>query len=121
MEWLTDEFGRRYRMIGNTKEYEMMIRVEGGLEIPESQLEAYNAVKRQQRETPKQELGRCPFKNGLSTSCSADCALFSGNGCKLVNGAAKSETIGKHCPFSSYQCAKECMFYQNGCSIYERR
>ncbi len=39
-EWRFDEFGRRYRMIGNSREYEPTIRV-NGIDIPQSELENY--------------------------------------------------------------------------------
>lgn len=117
-EWKTDEFGKRYRMIGNIKEYEMMIRVDGGFEIPESQLAAYNASKI--KEPPHEEtksLGRCPFKNGLDTGCRSDCALYTDRGCKIVNKALKTETAGKYCPFSPYPCSTDCCLYDGGCTV----
>ena len=57
-EWLTDEFGKRYRMRGNVREYEMMITVGGGISIPESQLSAYNRGKAEaaERERKAQEV-----------------------------------------------------------------
>lgn len=118
-EWKTDEFGKRYRMIGNIKEYEMMIRVDGGIEIPESQLAAYNAnkVKEERCHVVQESFGRCPFKNGLATACRSDCALFDTKGCKFVIKLLKTDTAGKSCPFSSYKCSKECRLYDGGCTV----
>lgn len=47
--WQTDENGRRFRKVGYTKEYEMMVFI-GGVEIPESQVEEFNARNKAARE-----------------------------------------------------------------------
>lgn len=43
-DWEVDEMGRRYRMVGDCKEYEMLIRIDG-IEIPYSQLDEYHERK----------------------------------------------------------------------------
>ena len=44
---------RRFRMIGGIKEYELMITVDGGIKIPESQLEDYNRRKKVRQAAPQ--------------------------------------------------------------------
>ena len=64
-EWQREpgNFGRRYRIVGGIKEYEMQIQTAGGM-ITESQLEAENRAVKPQREKPTQR-PNCPFKDGV--------------------------------------------------------
>ena len=73
---------RRYRMIGNCKEYEMDVTVDG-ITIPQSQLEDYHrrkkaaeeARKEAEKNTPAPPPQRnCPFKDGMNTTCTGACA-----------------------------------------------
>lgn len=123
--WQTDENGRRFRMVGSAKEYEMMVSV-GGIEVPESQVEEFNARNQAVREAnikAKQEAarkaaprGRCPFRSGLVQSCSDKCALYTPDGCGLVHKGTTGQIAGKLCPFSPYPCSTDCELYKDGCT-----
>ena len=129
--WLieTDSFGaqRRYRMIGNIKEYEKMVRVDG-MEIPESELMAFHArnkaIKEAERlkqiEASKQVLKECPFKaNARYSRCVNDrCALYM-DGCILGQiGEPTKATAEMSCPFSNKKCVDDCaLFRGQGCAL----
>ena len=88
-EWQIDEHGRRFRMVGKVKEYEMTYRI-GGVEVPASQLKEFNrrnkeaAAAQRAAENAEQITERCPFASGASTTCKSDCALRTAHGCALV-------------------------------------
>ena len=125
-EWQEEfnSFGgiRRFRMVDGVKEYEAEITVEGGITIPESQIEAYNQRKRELQEaarkaTPEKPVF-CPFNGG--TSCKThNCALFVDAACNISTIAKPSgiETAGKKCPFTPYQCRPDCALYASGCML----
>lgn len=123
---------RRYRMIGNCKEYEPTIRVDG-IEIPQSELTAYHerkkaaqaaqieAAKKAQATAPPPR--NCPFSDGMSTQCTREkCALYL-NGCtlaRLTDRPPAKATEGLQCPFSKYhyKCRKDCALFNNtGCTF----
>ena len=123
---------RRYRMIGNCKEYEPTIRVDG-IEIPQSELTAYHerkkAAQAAQIEAAKKAAAaappprNCPFSDGMSTQCTREkCALYL-NGCTLARLTDKppaKATEGLQCPFSKYhsKCRKDCaLFKATGCTF----
>jgi len=127
MEWLTDEQGKRYRMVGKCKEYETIISTSFG-DIPESQLEErtkamqestqryYEALRRKQAE-PKRS---CPFVEALDNSCKKDdCAMYQDNKCGLLQTGFKSgsNTKSKFCPLSKGRCTDTCTFYNDGCLV----
>lgn len=126
----TDEWGgtRRFRMIGNVKEYEPTVSI-GGLEIPQSDLEEYRrrekAQKAAQREkelkaAKEKDPRRCPFKGGNTLTCgNAKCALYTDDGCVLAKivGRAAANTAGRACPFSTCLCSSDCALYKNGCVL----
>ena len=127
-EWLTDEFGKRYRMRGNVREYEMQITVGGGITIPESQLDAYNRMKVETAEREREErrkaapLKACPFKSSLSAACRADCMLRTEHGCSIVflvdRAPLEAQPAGRSCPFNPYMCRGEgCELWSGGCVL----
>ena len=126
-DWQIDEYGRKFRMIGEfIKEYEKMIKVDG-IEIPESELSAYYERKEAAAEARKHEAqqiaprrGRCPFNSGINQSCTDKCALFTLDGCGLINKKAPGQMAGKSCPFSAYSCTTDCQLYNNGCRLAAR-
>lgn len=125
-EWQHEPNGKRYRMIGNCKEYEPTING-----IPESiffaskkaekerqatELEAEN--KRAATATPPRN---CPFASGMRTSCTQEsCALYR-EGCALVRifGTPQKATEGLQCPLNNKgKCRKDCaLFVGNGCIL----
>ena len=127
-EWQTDEQGRKYRMIGGVKEYEMMIRIDG-IEIPQSELADYHERKRAAAQAraeaeknkpapPPRKV--CPFASGLTTECDGEnCALYL-NGCTLAGDEPPTKaTEGLRCPFNAYHtCRKDCaLFNTTGCAL----
>lgn len=122
---------RRYRMIGNCKEYEMDVTVDG-IEIPQSELTAYHERKKAAEQARKEaEKNRpappppknCPFADGMQTTCAREkCALYMG-GCTLAQISDRppaKATEGLQCPFSKYKskCRKDCSLYnKTGCTL----
>lgn len=119
---------RRYRMIGNVKEYEMEVTVDGHT-IPQSELTAYHERKkaaeqaRAEAEHKRAATARpprnCPFADGMQTSCTQEkCALYM-DGCTLARLTAAKVTEGLQCPLSKYKakCRKDCALYNNGCTL----
>lgn len=129
MEWQTDSNGKRYRMIGNCKEYEPEING-----IPQSVFFASQKRQAEQRaaelEREKKEAAEraakrrnCPIydNTGLNnTDCSREaCALFIGESCALARLTPAKDTEGLQCPFDRYKhkCRKDCALYRNGCTL----
>lgn len=124
-EWETDEYGKRYRMIGNCKEYELELNG-----VPQSVFSARQKAQREQQERQIKEGQRkaaelarlrrnCPFRDGLQTDCSREaCALFL-DGCALARLNPAADTQGKQCPFNPYRqkCRKDCALYKGGCAF----
>lgn len=137
-EWLEEKnpFGgvRRYRWVGNVKEYEMTIRIDG-YEVPESELEEFNRRRREDNERRKKEqvkaskvqLRSCPFRDGLNTMCTEErCAMYTADkGCALAQIGSKTPTmnrLGAACPFSRYNspCRETCAMFNGGCLFTAR-
>ena len=126
-EWQTDEHGKRYRRIGNCKEYEMEING-----IPESVFHRSQQAQKEQRARELADEQRraaekaaqrrnCPFidSNSRNTDCTREaCALFM-DGCTLARATPAQDTQGKQCPFSRYRskCRTDCALYRGGCTI----
>lgn len=131
-EWETDEHGQRFRRVGNIIEYEMMVRIDG-IEIPQSQLAAYNARKKEQEAKRKaaalEELKNrpepkgCPFSSGMNNQCKREkCVLFLDDRCSiaiLADAHGTDQPIAKDakCPFSVYGRCGNCAMNNNGCAI----
>lgn len=124
-EWQTDEHGRRFRMIGNCKEYEPEING-----VPQSVFFRSQKAQKEKRARELQEeqaraaeraaqRRNCPFSDGMQTDCKREaCALFL-NGCTLARLTAAADTQGKQCPFSRYRskCRTDCALYNGGCTL----
>ena len=133
-EWQTEvnPWGgtHRFRMNGPIKEYEAQVVIDG-VSIPESEVEAYNARKREQErqavEAMKANLQpprkTCPFSQALDPVCLGDkCAMFAPGGCTLSRIAAASRnTAGLRCPFNPYPCRESCALYKGGCTYAAER
>lgn len=123
-EWKVDEHGKRYRMVGNIKEYELEINgmpQSVYLAIQKDHREREKAERERQIANPPELPPRCPFSNGLNQNCAGEaCALHTVHGCSLaylVDRAPAVDTAGKRCPFSAYPCTKRCSLYKNGCVL----
>ena len=129
-EWQQEPgaFGRRYRMVGGIKEYEMEING-----VPQSVFFASQKAQKAQQETAREREQKeaaeraarrrnCPFidSNGRNTDCSREaCALFIGESCTLARLTPAKDTEGLQCPFDRYKhkCRKDCALYRNGCTL----
>lgn len=127
-----DEHGKRYRELGKgCIEFEPTVSI-NGLEIPQSELAAYNASRRasQERaakntataENAAQSRQNCPFSSGCDTTCTGDkCALFLNGACAISTIAdatgAEVSTNGKRCPFSPSAHCGDCALNNHGCSF----
>lgn len=127
---------KRFRMIGQIKEYEPTITI-NGLEIPQSQLEDYHRRQKEAAERRKAEQAEalknrpepksCPFSSGNNNTCTREkCSLFLKGKCAIAiladaHGAEQTEqtdqTQAAKCPFSIYGRCKGCALYNNGCAI----
>ena len=128
----TDERGRRYRELGKgCIEFEPTVSI-NGLEIPQSELPAYNAARRAAQERAAKNTAaaenavhsrkNCPFSSGCDTTCTGDkCALFLNGACAISAIAdatgAEVSTNGKRCPFSPSAHCGDCALYASGCAI----
>ena len=119
-EWQQEPgpFGRRFRMIGNTKEYEPDING-----IPAHIFHASNKATIETSREPKTEPQRiCPFigSNSINTACKrGNCALFVADNCALAQivGRPAQDTTGRQCPFYKNQCRTDCALYKDGCAL----
>ena len=136
-EWEVDENGKRFRRVGKAIEYEMMISVAGGIEIPESELEEYNRRQKEAEEKRKaaamEELKNrpepksCPFSSGNYNTCKREgCPLFLKGKCAIAiladaHGTEQTDqteqTQAAKCPFSIYGRCKGCALFNNGCAL----
>ena len=136
-EWkIEPETGKRYRRIGNSIEYEMLIQTDAGL-IPESQLAEHNSRMREQREAEQKRIAAelkaeqerpkktCPLRDGLNTTCGGDkCAFYLDNYCALAQISDRppaKKTKGLKCPLNyCYVCHESCALFSNGgCKIID--
>ena len=127
---------KRFRMIGQIKEYEPTITI-NGLEIPQSQLEDYHRRQKEADERRKaaalEELKNrpepksCPFSDGCNNTCKREgCPLFLKGKCAIAiladaHGTAQTDraeqTQATKCPFSIYGRCKGCALFNNGCAF----
>ena len=131
-EWEVDERGRRYRELGKgCIEFEPTVSI-NGLEIPQSELAAYNASRRAAEEQAAKNTAaaenaahrrkNCPFSSGCDTTCTGEkCGLFLNGACAISTIAdatgAEVSTNGKRCPFSPSAHCGDCALYASGCAI----
>lgn len=130
--WQYDKVsGRRYRMIGNTKEWEPEILTASAGNIPRADLSRHNEMEEARKEAEKsgakerEEVDRikfCPFKSGMGNNCSPRyCALYVSGACALsmIGKSPAAETKGRYCPFTrgKYACNVQCALYEGGCRI----
>ena len=131
-EWEVDEHGKRFRRVGKAIEYEMMISVAGGVEIPESEIDEYHRRQKEAEERRKaaalEELKNrpepksCPFSSGNYNTCKREkCGLFLNGACAISTIAdatgAEVSTNGKSCPFSPSANCGDCALNNHGCAL----
>ena len=128
-EWQIDEQGKKYRMVGNIKEYMPTVIIDG-IEIentPEA-LSAFHESRRaaleeqrkkdQQRQQEEQTSRLCPLDrfSNFPKYCKTICALYGAQGCALKRLEAVKDTKGSPCPFMR-SCTPLCALYDKGCTM----
>ena len=121
-EWEIDEHGRKFRRIGNVKEYMPTIRIDGvEIENTPEAVRAFNERRNAatQAQTPTADTGKtCPLylRSPMKQNCKTTCALFCGSFCALAARPAPVDTVGKPCPFMG-ACNPSCALYRGGCTL----
>ena len=112
-QWQIDEQGRKYRHIGNIKEYAQERHFANSC--------AGQALERKAREAEQAKLtGKsCPFKGAAFSKCLTDCALYGKTACALTmkETPPDKDTSGGNCPIYRRQCNEKCALYFNGCGL----
>ena len=106
---------KRYRMIGNTREYESTLLTSKGSYPTSFEI-------RSEREAPEEKTEKdCPFKRGLVFKCSSECVFRSGEECSLKDREKAFRLKEGRCPVSNRMCLNECAMRENGhCKLFER-
>ena len=120
--WQYDNQGRRYRMVGNCKEYATVITTTHGTMYADD-LAKYNkrVVEQPVPEKPKAIEKLCPvkaFRNNIHGNCDANCAFYNGSGCRfgVLEPEHTTDTKNKYCPFM-HKCIDTCALYRSGCTF----
>lgn len=123
-----DQYGKRFRKIGNCIEYEPEING-----IPQSVFFASQKAQkkadeeRRKREAEEQAAARtgrtCPFKvgqNSIKTSCEKSCAFYVDTACILarMDSPATRDTKNMDCIIAR-KCNETCAMYNHGCTLIE--
>ncbi len=111
-QWQIDEKGRKYRQIGNIKEYAQERHFANSC--------AGQALERKCREAEQAKLtGKsCPFKGAAFSKCLTDCALYGAKGCILAMQEQDTrDTKGAYCALHKTPCNEACALYGNGCGL----
>lgn len=124
----TDQYGRRYRKIGNCIEYEPEING-----MPRSVFFASQKAQKQQdeerrkREAEEQAAARtgkeCPFKvgrNNVKCSCEKSCAFYVDTACIFarMDTPATKDTKNMDCIIAR-KCNESCAMYNQGCTLID--
>lgn len=127
-EWQTDEYGHRFRRVGNIIEHEPEI---GGM--PQSVFfRSMKAQKIADEENRKRELAEqqarktdrvCPWKAGhnqITPDCEKDCPFYHEDRCvfAITDKEPQIDTKGKYCPIAG-RCNERCAMYAKGCKLIE--
>lgn len=120
--WQYDETGRKYRMVGDNKEYAMVLTTTHGDVYMDELKEHQKRWREETMQEPKTEKPKhidkmCPFKSfhgDMALNCVSDCAFYEA-GCSLAN-ADPRQTKDKICPFMR-KCSDRCAFYKDGCTM----
>ena len=112
----TNQWGgvRRFRWVGNTKEYETEVVTTHGT-YTQSQIDKGTSKPKTVAPEAKTDSKYCPFKSGNRVLCRKDCAFWSESGCMQ-----SADTEGKKCPLSLYLCGDSCKLFDNGCSLVRK-
>lgn len=122
-----DQYGRRFRKIGNCIEYEPEINgMPRSVFFASQKAQKIRDEENRKRENEAMKQAQtnrdCPFKTGrnnVHTSCEKDCPFYDG-GCVFGNAPTTptTDTNGKYCPIAG-RCNTRCAMYANGCKLFE--
>ena len=122
-----DQYGRRFRKVGNIVEYEPEINgVPRSVFFASQKAQKIADEERRKRENEAMRQAQtnrdCPFKvgrNQVKTSCEKDCPFYDG-GCVLANAPTTptTDTNGKYCPIAG-RCHDRCALYDHGCKLIQ--
>lgn len=123
-----DQYGRRFRKVGNCIEYEPEINgVPRSVFFRSQKAQKIAAEEQRKRENEalkaKQTNHNCPWKEGrnnVKTSCEKDCPFYHDDGCvfAIADTEPTTDTNGKYCPIAG-RCNERCAMYAHGCKLIE--
>lgn len=127
-EWQTDQLGRRFRMVGNCKEYEPEINgIPRSVFLASQKAQKQRDKERRNREAAEQaaaQTGRdCPFKigrNNVKCSCEKSCAFYLDTACAFarMDTPATKDTKDMDCIIAR-KCNGRCAMYNHGCTLID--
>lgn len=123
-----DQYGRRFRKVGNCIEYEPEINgVPRSVFFRSQKAQKVADEERRKREAEEQAARQtnrdCPWKEGrnqMQTSCEKDCPFYHDDGCvfAIVDTEPTTDTKDKYCPIAG-RCKERCAMYAHGCKLIE--
>ena len=129
-EWQYDEWGRKFRKVGNSIEYATILETTHG-SVYADELEAHQERWKQEDEKRIKEQKHskeilqkiCPFKigkHGVYVNCNSDCVLYDDSACILTitDMNPTKDTKDRYCPISG-RCKEKCAMYAHGCKLIE--
>ena len=124
-KWQYDEHGKKFRMVGNTKEYAPVITTTVGTMYRDEAAERLRRIKedsdRKEPKAEKKPQRDCPFKlcrNGLNNKCDTECVFFEDTACIFAKAdtSPTMDTQGRYCPIAR-TCRTNCALYDHGCKL----
>lgn len=122
-----DQWGKRFRKVGNCIEYEPEINgVPRSVFFASQKAQKIRDEENRKREAAEQAARQtnrdCPFKEGrnqVHVSCEKACPFYD-DGCVIANAATTptTDTNGKYCPIAG-RCHDRCALYDHGCKLIQ--
>ena len=132
-DWMIDENGKKYRMVGSIKEFMPTITIDGvEVEDTPETVSAFNEMRKasvaahhaqEKKRRQENNTGRfCPFyrDDQVLSECKRDCALYLGDSCSLTADKAERDTKGLSCPLMR-KCVTSCAAYKDGCTLINNK
>lgn len=122
-----DQYGKRFRKVGHTIEYEpeingvpqsVFLRSQKAQKVADGERWKREAEEHAARQTNRD----CPWKEGrnqVKTSCEKDCPFYH-DGCVFAAVLIEptTDTKDKYCPIAG-RCKERCAMYAHGCKLIE--
>lgn len=123
-----DQYGRRFRKIGNCIEYEPEINgMPRSVFFASQKAQKKQDEERRKREAEEQAAARtgkeCPFKvgrNNVKCSCEKSCAFYQDTACIFasMDTPATKDTKDMDCIIAR-KCNERCAMYNHGCTLID--